>query len=78
MKRINKSVMRILKVKEQYELKDELIEKDEAFIEDINNQIEEIRKKFYNSYFEFQYFASEVHTLFFFIISSACYIDYKF
>ncbi len=45
MKRINKSVMRILKVKEQYELKDELIEKDEAFIENINNQIEEIRQK---------------------------------
>lgn len=45
MKRINKSVMRILKVKEQYELKDELIEKDKAFIENINNQIEEIRQK---------------------------------
>lgn len=45
MKRINKSVMRILKVKEQYELKKELIEKDEAFIENINNQIEEIRQK---------------------------------
>ena len=45
MKRINKSVMRILKVKEQYALKDEHIEKDEAFIEDINNQIEEIRQK---------------------------------
>ncbi len=45
MKRINKSVMRILKVKEQYELTDELIEKDETFIEDINNQIEEIRQK---------------------------------
>lgn len=45
MKRINKSVMRILKVKEQYELKDEIVEKDEAFIENINNQIEEIRQK---------------------------------
>lgn len=46
MKRINKSVMRILKVKEQYELTDELIEKDKAFVEDINNQIEEIRQKY--------------------------------
>lgn len=45
MKRINKSVMRILKVKEQYELKDELIERDKTFIENINNQIEEIRQK---------------------------------
>ncbi len=45
MKRINKSVMRILKVKEQYELKDEIVEKDEAFIEKINNQIEDIRQK---------------------------------
>ena len=45
MKRINKSVTRILKVKEQYELKDELIEKDEAFIENINVPIEEIRQK---------------------------------
>ena len=45
MKRINKSVTRILKTKEQYELTDELIEKDETFIEDINNQIEEVRQK---------------------------------
>ena len=45
MKRINKSVMRILKAKELYELTDELIEKDKAFVEDINNQIEEIRQK---------------------------------
>ena len=45
MKRINKSVMRILKVKEQYELKDEIVKKDETFITEINNQIEEIRQK---------------------------------
>ena len=45
MKRINKSVKRILKVKEQYALKDELVEKDETFIEHINKQIEEIRQK---------------------------------
>ena len=46
MKRINKSVMRILKVKEQYDLKDEIIEKDKNFIKNINKQIEEINKKF--------------------------------
>lgn len=45
MKRINKSVRRILKVKEQYALNDELVEKDETFIEHINKQIEEIRQK---------------------------------
>ena len=45
MKRINKSVTRILKVKEQYTLNNALIEKDEAFIKDINKQIEEIREK---------------------------------
>ena len=45
MKRINKSVTRILKVKEQYTLNNALIEKDEAFISNINKQIEEIREK---------------------------------
>lgn len=44
-KRINKSVRRILKVKEQYALNDELVEKDKTFIEHINKQIEEIRQK---------------------------------
>lgn len=45
MKRINKSVNRILKVKKQYELKDEFVEKDEVFRENINKKIEEIRQK---------------------------------
>lgn len=44
-KRINKSVMRILKVKEKYNLSDELIEKDENLIENSNKQIDIIRKQ---------------------------------
>ena len=46
MKRINKSVMRILKVKERYNLEDEFIEIDKNFVKNINKQIEEINKKF--------------------------------
>ena len=46
MKRINKSIMRILKVKERYNLKDEFIEIDKNFVKNINKQIEEINKKF--------------------------------
>ncbi len=45
MKRVNKSVSRILKVKDQYNLNDELIEKDEPFITRINKKTEEIRQK---------------------------------
>ena len=45
MKRVNKSVARILKVKEKYNINDEQIEKDDTFVENINNPIEEIRDK---------------------------------
>lgn len=45
MKRINKSVKRILNVKEKYDVRDEYIEKDEAFIKNINERIEEVRQK---------------------------------
>ena len=45
MKRIHKSVARILKVKEQYKLDNAPIEKNVKFIEDINQKIEDIRNK---------------------------------
>ena len=37
---------KIPKIIEQYDLKDEIIEKDKNFIKNINKQIEEINKKF--------------------------------
>ena len=44
-KRINKSVRKILKVKEKYKLNNEYIEKDEKFINNINERIEDVRQK---------------------------------
>ena len=44
-KRIHKSVMRILKLKEKYQINDEPINFDEDFIEMINKDIEKVRKE---------------------------------
>ncbi len=44
-KRIHKSVMRILKLKEKYQIEDKPVTYDEEFIETINKDIEIIRKK---------------------------------
>ena len=44
-KKVNKSVTRILKVKEKYQLNDEEIKKDDEFVDKINKKIEEIRQK---------------------------------
>ncbi len=44
-KRINKSVRRILKVKEKYGLNNNYIEKDDEFVDYINEKIEDIRQK---------------------------------
>ena len=45
MKRIHKSVTRILKVKEKYQLEDNPIKKDENFITQINEKIEAVRQQ---------------------------------
>ena len=45
MKKVNKSVTRILRVKEKYQLNDEEIKKDDEFVDKINKEIEEIRQK---------------------------------
>lgn len=44
-KRINKSVRRILKVKEKYDLSDESVRKDDMFIDSINQKIDAIREE---------------------------------
>ena len=44
-KYINRSVLRILKAKEKYDINDNVINKDENFIHEINEEIEEIRKQ---------------------------------
>lgn len=43
--RVNRSVKRILKIKQQYNIEDELIEYDEDFVKIINRQIHEIKSK---------------------------------
>ncbi len=45
MKKVNKSVTRILKVKEKYQVRDDEIQKDDEFVDKINKEIEEIRQK---------------------------------
>ena len=45
LKRVNKSVMRILKAKKKYNLNDNKINADKDFIEEINNDIEKVRKE---------------------------------
>ena len=45
MKKVNKSVTRILKVKEKYQVRDDKIQKDDEFVDKINKKIEEIRQK---------------------------------
>lgn len=44
-KYINRSVLRILKTKEKYDINDNVINKDENVIHEINEEIEEIRKQ---------------------------------
>ena len=44
-KRVNKSVRRILALKEKYHVNDEMIKLDKDFIETINDQIEAVRKE---------------------------------
>ena len=45
MKRINSSVRRILKVKQKYNMNNDYIEKDDKFINKINEKIEYVRNR---------------------------------